>query len=129
MAGVDGFFDDGYVADAMVRQVEDVNGALIPLRTPLAITYRPMGVVAMNRYFSKTAAAKTNEEAAEIQVKAISEHLVSWDRQDRNGEAVLISVESCRQMSAPMSNRLFQIISGRGEPDEGGIDLDKETKN
>ena len=115
MSKLIGFAEDGMVFPGRITHLE-VMGRRLELDSPLEFTYVPATALDANRKYDEAAKEDgtlgENEREVKATVKLVASHLKSWNRK------VPISEESVRRATAPMLNRLNQIIQGL-QPSDG----------
>lgn len=124
---IDGFWDDGYTAEAAIESVEGaVGGQVLTLRNPLKFSFRPVSPDRFESYVGAVRRIQDKDEAQaakklmEVQFALIQEHVTEWNRDES------VSEHTLKRTLPSVVAKMILIITGREASD---IDLEAEQKN
>lgn len=104
------FIDDGYNETGFIKESEGLYPAV-------TFEYRPFTSSEWMRYLDK-ADDKVLAKNLDDLVKALKDHLKSWDLRDRNENIVPITTDTLKKLKHVLLKRIFAIVTCQEPSDE-----------
>lgn len=117
------YIDDGYTLTATIPAHSTRKRV-----KAFSMTYRPMLTTQRNVLFNGTRRAAELADFALMSewegrvVKALAEHVVSWELKDRKGECVKPSEDALRRLDPEQFEHVYNFIGNYAVPPEEGED-------